>query len=163
MSTFRTDPDGTRLPIKLDSTSNGEFEPIPLSATNRAANSKLAQEHVTVNARRTGLTRRGFLMSSCGAATTLLAFNRANAAAGQTGASSMSPPKRHWTRIAAASVEGDEFIFDVQGHFVDPNGDWVRGVPSDARPFSWAQKAGCALGNEPSERSYLRRLGPRSS
>ena len=25
------DPDGRRLPIKLDSTSNGEFVPVPLS------------------------------------------------------------------------------------------------------------------------------------
>ena len=27
----RVDPDGQRLPIKLDSTSNGEFLPVPLS------------------------------------------------------------------------------------------------------------------------------------
>ena len=31
------DPQGKRLPIKLDSTSNGEFIPVPLSSTNRAA------------------------------------------------------------------------------------------------------------------------------
>ena len=29
------DPDGRRLPIKLDTTSNGEFEPVPLSPANR--------------------------------------------------------------------------------------------------------------------------------
>ena len=34
----RIDPDGKRLPIKLDSTSNGEFVPVPLSGVNRAAN-----------------------------------------------------------------------------------------------------------------------------
>ena len=28
--TFRNDPKGLRLPVKLDSTSNGEFAPIPL-------------------------------------------------------------------------------------------------------------------------------------
>ena len=33
-----SDPEGTRLPIKLDSTSNGEFQPIPLDAVNEAAN-----------------------------------------------------------------------------------------------------------------------------
>jgi uncharacterized protein len=37
------DPAGRRLPIKLDSTSNGEFPPIPLSRTNRWAN-RLARE-----------------------------------------------------------------------------------------------------------------------
>ena len=32
------DPEGRRLPIKLDSTSNGEFVPVPLWPANRAAN-----------------------------------------------------------------------------------------------------------------------------
>ena len=73
------DPNGTRLPIKLDSTSNGEFAPIPLSVTNRAAN-RLAHEAATRNARRLALTRRRFLLSACGAASTLLSFNAANAA-----------------------------------------------------------------------------------
>ncbi|OOG27571.1 hypothetical protein B1C78_03630 [Thioalkalivibrio denitrificans] len=27
----RQDPEGLRLPVKLDSTSNGEFEPVPLN------------------------------------------------------------------------------------------------------------------------------------
>jgi len=31
------DPDGRRLPIKLDATSNGEFAPVPLTAAARAA------------------------------------------------------------------------------------------------------------------------------
>ena len=75
------DPEGTRLPIKLDSTSNGEFAPVPLSARNQLAN-RLAHEHASENAKRLGLTRRGFLVSACGAASTLLAFNRANASPG---------------------------------------------------------------------------------
>jgi hypothetical protein len=43
---FNSDPEGERLPIKLDSTSNGEFVPIPLDATNRHAN-RLAQTWMT--------------------------------------------------------------------------------------------------------------------
>ena len=39
----RVDPEGRRLPINLDSTSNGEFLPVPLSRANRRANG-LAQE-----------------------------------------------------------------------------------------------------------------------
>ena len=27
---YRHDPDGLRLPVKLDASSNGEYEPIPL-------------------------------------------------------------------------------------------------------------------------------------
>ena len=79
--TQRIDPEGVRLPIKLDTTSNGEFMPVPLSPANREAN-RLAHAAATVNAKRVKRTRRDFLVSACGAATTLLAFNAANAAAG---------------------------------------------------------------------------------
>jgi uncharacterized protein len=68
------DPEGTRLPIKLDPTSNGEYVPVPLAPANLAAN-RLAHEYATANARRLGISRRKFLISSCGAASTLLAFN----------------------------------------------------------------------------------------
>ncbi len=68
------DPDGTRLPIKLDSTSNGEFMPTPLDATARGAN-RLARRWAGENAKRRGQSRRSFLVSACGAASTLLAFN----------------------------------------------------------------------------------------
>ena len=80
----RIDPDGLRLPIKLDTTSNGEFLSVPLSEANRAAN-RMAREAASRNAKRLGLKRRDFLLSACGAASTLLAFNAANAAAGKTG------------------------------------------------------------------------------
>jgi hypothetical protein len=156
----RIDPDGTRLPVKLDPTSNGEFVPIPLSEVNRAAN-RLAQEQAGANARRRGVGRRDFLLSACGVASTLLAFNAANAAAGKRGGwfdvdaeAALDP------QLAAAQVEGDEFIFDVQGHFVDPNGAWLQKVQAGAEPFTWAPKASCALAAEPGERSYLRCLGP---
>ncbi len=79
-----SDPEGKRLPIKLDSTSNGEFMPIPLYAANRRAN-QLAQRSASENARRRGVDRRAFMVSACGAASTLLAFNAANAASGRTG------------------------------------------------------------------------------
>src|SRR3954466_36222 len=80
----RLDPEGKRLPIKLDSTSNGEFVPVPLSDANRAAN-RLAHELASGFSKKLGVTRRNFLVSACGAASTLLAFNAANAAAGKTG------------------------------------------------------------------------------
>src|SRR6185295_5597399 len=80
----RIDPSGRRLPIKLDSTSNGEFVPVPLSAANRAAN-RLAHEFASSFSRKLSVGRRRFLTSACGAASTLLAFNAANAAAGRTG------------------------------------------------------------------------------
>ena len=36
---FRNDPDGVRLPIKIDTATNGEFIPQPLAKHNLAANS----------------------------------------------------------------------------------------------------------------------------
>ena len=65
-----------QLPIKLDSTSNGEFTPIPLTPRERAAR-RLALQHADDAARRTGMDRRKFLASACGAAATLLAYNEA--------------------------------------------------------------------------------------
>ena len=54
------DPEGQRLPIKIDTTSNGEFVPVPLSPANLAGN-RLAHEAVCVNAKRLGMSRRDFL------------------------------------------------------------------------------------------------------
>ena len=112
------DPEGTRLPIKLDSTSNAEFVPVPLDSRERHAN-RLAKEAATINARRRGVRRRTFLVSSCGAASTLLAFNAANAAGGKLGGffdvateSAVDPA------LAREQLGGREFIFDVQGHFI---------------------------------------------
>ena len=111
----RIDPDGRRLPIKLDTTSNGEFVPVPLSRANRHAN-HLAQEAADANAKRLAMGRRDFLLSSCGAASTLLAFNAANAAAGRTGGYFDLPAVAATEpAAAAATLETGEFIFDVQG------------------------------------------------
>jgi hypothetical protein len=124
----RVDPDGQRLPIKLDSTSNGEFLPVPLSRANRRAN-RLAQEAAGTNAKRLGMGRREFLLSTCGAASTLLAFNSANAAAGRSGGFFDLPAVAATEPAAAASLESGEFIFDVQGHYVDPTQAWLKVAP----------------------------------
>jgi hypothetical protein len=122
----RIDPEGRRLPIKLDSTSNGEFVPVPLSGANRAAN-RLAHQAASDSSKKLGFTRRKFLVSSCGAASTLLAFNSANAAAGKAGGFfDVSPEAARDLQLARAQTgpAKDEFIFDVQGHFIDtPKGN----------------------------------------
>jgi uncharacterized protein len=120
------DPEGKRLPIKLDSTSNGEFMPVPLSAANRAAN-HLAHEFASSFSRQLSLGRRSFLTSACGAASTLLAFNAANAAAGKSGGffdiARDAALDSELARVQVGPAK-DEFIFDVQGHFIDtPKGN----------------------------------------
>ena len=90
----------------------------------------------------------------------MLAFNAANAAVGKLGGffdieseAALEP------QLAQARVGGKgEFIFDVQGHFVDPTGAWVKTAPADA--FKWSPKAGCGLAAKPGARSYLNCLGP---
>ena len=112
------DPEGERLPIKVDSASNGEFVPIPLTASQREGN-RLARQQAAENAERVGMGRRAFLVSACGAASTLLAFNAVNDAAGKRGgrfdlmAEAAVDPE-----AAAEALDGKEFIFDVQGHFI---------------------------------------------
>lgn len=120
---FNSDLEGKRLPIKLDSTSNGEFVPIPLDATNRCAK-RLAQTWASENAKRRGVDRRTFMVSACGAASTLLAFNAANAASGRTGGFfELEQVAAVDSAVALDRLGGGrEFVFDVQGHFVGQHG-----------------------------------------
>ncbi len=156
----RIDPEGTRLPIKLDSTSNGEFVPQPLAAVHREAN-RLAMQQADACARRTGQSRRGFLVSACGAASTLLAMNAAYAAAGKRGGYYQLAAEAALDPAAAAStLEGDELIFDVQGHFVNPTGAWLRPLPPDASPLRFTQTPGCAAAALGGPRDHLQCLGP---
>jgi uncharacterized protein len=156
----RTVAGNDRLPIKLDETSNGEFEPIPLSPEHRYAN-QLAHEAATRNAKRLGLSRRTFLVSSMGAAATLLAFNRAYAQADKRGGFfDIDPAGGLDSAAAGQALEKNEFIFDVQGHFVNPDGAWLKQLPEGAQPLRGMPAAGCALAEQPGERSYLQCLGP---
>ncbi|HET7366550.1 MAG TPA: amidohydrolase family protein [Burkholderiales bacterium] len=136
------DIEGTRLPIKLDTTSNGEFAPVPLSPRNRLAN-RIAHERASENAKRLGLTRRRFLVSAAGAASTLVAFNQAQAA---RGGYFDVPAEASLDGALALEIVGQkrEFIFDVQGHFVDPSGAWTKKVSPNA--FSFAPKSACGKG-----------------
>lgn len=112
------DPEGKRLPIKLDPTSNGEFVPVPLSAANRAAN-RLAHEAASIHSKRLNVSRRSFLVSACGAASTLLAFNRAHGtSSGFYDLDNESALDLQLARVQTGPAK-DELVFDVQGHFVD--------------------------------------------
>ena len=84
MSKYDSDPEGARLPIKIDSASNGEYCPKPLTKLEAHAN-EVAFASVTKIARTLNMRRREFLISSAGSAATLLAFNSVHAAAGARG------------------------------------------------------------------------------
>lgn len=135
------DPHGRRLPIKLDATSNGEFAPVPLPAAARTARGA-AQAAVDHAARRLGLPRRRYLVSLLGAAATLAAFDRAFAAAGARGGRYALPKEAPFELAAARqALAGDEFIFDVQLHHVNPRGAWRKRAGPNA--FKGFPNANC--------------------
>ena len=157
---FRNDPDGMRLPVKLDTTTNGEFAPIPLEDVHRHAR-HLAFELAAANARRLGVSRRAFLVSSCGVASTLIAMNAAYAKAGRTGGFYDVPREAGLDLQAARSaVDGNEFIFDVQGHFVNPTGAWLKTLPKGARPLTFTTSERCAPHLKGGDLDYLNCVGP---
>ncbi|QLC25843.1 amidohydrolase [Parasphingopyxis algicola] len=142
------DPEGTRLPIKFDGTSNGEFFPRPPTVKQHHTN-RLAHETATENAKKLGMGRRAFLVSSMGAATTLAACNRANPGAG--GHYAMAHEAAFEPEAADAAIGGDEFIFDVQTHCVDPSAAWATGRDGEiweaALSRAFGQSTQCADGS----------------
>ncbi len=116
--------DDPGLPIKLGPCSNGEYTPRALAPVVREA-IRRAREECDQNARRTGVSRREFLLSVCGAATTLLALN---ACSSDEARPRRRKPGGHYEipttattdpDAARAALAGDEFVFDVQGHFLE--------------------------------------------
>ncbi|MEM8816238.1 MAG: amidohydrolase family protein [Pseudomonadota bacterium] len=117
---YRFDPEGERLAVKLDTTSNAEYQPIPLEPRNARAN-ELAQKAVSHSAKRLRMPRRDFLVTAAGTAASLLAMNRANADDGRlSGYFDLPDEAPDDIRLAEASLGKREFIFDVQGHYVPP-------------------------------------------
>jgi predicted TIM-barrel fold metal-dependent hydrolase len=120
MSKYDLDPEGMRLPIKIDTASNGEYCPRPLTKLEAYAK-EVAFASATKIARKLNMRRREFLISSAGSAATLLAFNSVHAAAGARGGQSEIPKEAALDpQVAKAALGGSEFIFDVQNHCVDP-------------------------------------------
>src|SRR5688572_26824035 len=153
------DPGGNRLPVKLDTTSNGEFAPVPLDDSHRHAN-HLAREWAGELARKLGKSRRAFLTTMSGAASTLLAFNAAHARAGRNGGFfEIANDAKLDDKLAASQLGKREFIFDVQGHFVNPTGAWTQRLPPGAKPLQFPSTQ-CDLSKAPGERSYLNCIGP---
>jgi len=139
------DPEGVRLPIKVDSTSNGEYDPVPIPERQIIAN-KAAQSFVGDAAQKVAKSRRSFLTSICGAAATLAAFNAVNRHAGFTGgAYALDKEAPFDTEAAIQALGKKEFIFDVQGHFVNPAGAWIENMPDSAQPFAGMRGNECVV------------------
>jgi hypothetical protein len=91
-------------------------------------------------AKKQGVDRRRFLMSAGGLAVTLAAINLVGCDDDDGGASptpggTFAVPEDGDPDAVCAMLEGDEFIFDVQTHHVDPEGPWVNESPVTAGFF----------------------------
>ena len=156
---YRHDPEGSRLPVKLDASSNGEFAPIPLERVHHHAN-LLAHQTADTNAKRLGLDRRGFLVSACGVAGSLLSMNAAYAEHGVRGGYFDLDRTAALDLVAARSaIDGNEFIFDVQGHFVNPTGAWTKRLPPGARPLRMPKTQTCGPTKGAGGIDYLNCIG----
>ena len=115
------DPD-LELPIKLEPCSNGEYVPPPMSAV-AAETIRRTREAADDQARRLGISRRTFLRSVSGAALMLLTLD-ATARAARAGASIggrylLDPDAIGDLDAARATLAGNEFVFDVQVHYLN--------------------------------------------
>jgi hypothetical protein len=115
----RHDPD-LELPIKLEPCSNGEFLPLPISPV-AAETIRRTREEADRQARRLGVPRRTFLRSVAGAALMLTVLDRtAREAHGATGGRYRLPADAAADAdVARSFLGGDEFIFDVQVHYLN--------------------------------------------
>lgn len=114
--------DAIGLPIKLGPCSNGKYVPPPPSSLTLEA-ARRAREACAENARRTGMSRRDFLLSLCGAATTLTvlaACSKEESAGKDVGDTFTIPPDATTdTTAAREAIGGDGFVMDVQTHFLE--------------------------------------------
>jgi predicted TIM-barrel fold metal-dependent hydrolase len=113
------------LPVKLGPCSNAEYDPEPLPPVLRET-IRLVRLASEGHARRVGLTRRDFLLSTMGAAAMLTALDactrdRMRAVEGRDPGGRYEIPSEAAEDLGAAedAVSGEEFIFDVQGHLLE--------------------------------------------
>jgi hypothetical protein len=114
------DPD-QELPIKLERCSNGEYVPPPLTPI-ETETIRRTNEAADTQARLLGMSRRTFLRSVSGAALMLLTLD-ATARAARAGAAGgrylLHPDAAGDLDTARAAIGGNEFIFDVQVHYLN--------------------------------------------
>jgi hypothetical protein len=138
MHAMNPQDDDPGLPIKFGPCSNGEYEPQPLSPVVRET-IRRAREASERNARRLGMTRREFLLSLCGAATTLFVLDACTEEASRRapgGRYTITPEATVEPEAAREVIGGEEFVFDVQGHLLEYDLNPV--VQSDDHDF-WSR------------------------
>jgi len=107
------------LPFQPGPASNGEFVPRDPSLAHRRM-AALAMERAEDTARRQGIDRRRFLLGLGGLAVTLGAINAVACGGGKKPGGAYVTPADGSPEAACELLTGDEFIFDIQTHHVNP-------------------------------------------
>ena len=110
-----------RSPIPFRTCCNGEFEPRAPTARDERAEAEYRRV-VDDSARRLGVTRRQFIDSAAGTAAALLVINQVYGCGYKVDGDAGLDADH-----ACQALSGDEFIFDVQTHHVNPAGSWRHG------------------------------------
>lgn len=137
------DPDGRApdelLPIELGPISNDEYVPPPQPPVLKEAERR-ARELIDRQARRRGLSRRDFLRTTMATAAVLLVLDACSseqqASRGRSSGGRLRVPEEATVEPDAATetLGGNEFVFDVQTHFLQydlerPGGNFGGGFP----------------------------------
>jgi uncharacterized protein len=136
--------DDPGLPIKLDPCSNGEIGPLPATPLVREAQRR-ARRLCEEQARRLGMDRREFLVSSMGAAATLLALSACSSeeSGGRSGGRYDVPEEATVDADAALETLGsDEPVFDVQTHLLEYPSDYDGPGIGFLFPFAESERCG---------------------
>jgi len=114
-------------PIPFRAGSNGEFEPPAPTERDRVAEETFHRLSAD-KAKRLGVSRRDFVSSTMGTASALCVINQVYGCSKSGGAAEYTVDAGMMEDAGAcAPLEGDEFIFDVQTHHVNPDGAWRDG------------------------------------
>jgi len=135
-------------PIWLGNHSNGEYFHFQTDYERKLRHFIL--QKADENARKLNMPRRDFLASAMGMMTSLWCISVASGcSSNETGDNAQPGPKcpspapcpqvcnsyqvepelMFDEKAACAAISGDEFIFDIQTHFFDPNGEWTMTNP----------------------------------
>jgi hypothetical protein len=135
-----TEHDDDRLPVELGPVSNGEYVPPPQSPVLREAERR-ARDLIDTQSRRRGMSRRDFLRTSMATAAVFFALEACTnaehrARTGRKPGGTLALPEETTVDPDAArnALGGDEFILDLQTHFLEydlssPTGNFGGGFP----------------------------------
>ena len=117
--------DEEHLPLELGPVSNGEYVPPPPSPVLREA-ARRARELIDRQSRRRGMSRRDFLRTSMAAAAVFVVLDACTsddhtARTGRKPGGTLTLPEETTVDPDAATdaLGGDEFVFDLQTHFLE--------------------------------------------